>query len=360
VGKDDTDKHDETTMRKTTTPPDSGKNDRHAAAVAWHVRLYAGDAGEEDWVAFAAWLQADDENRQAFDRVDILMADLEAAGEDLRAHFTAPAGLPGESGRHMRARWRAWGPALALIAATLVVFVGIGQGWFGGIGGTGTPGRHDYATRIGETRAITLADGSVIHLNTDSKITVALGARTRDVTLDHGEVLFQVTRDPARPFIVTVGEQNVRVVGTVFNILRYGGKVTVTVARGVVEVHPARTGSAHEAGLSATLVAGHQLVHEDGAPTVQVRKVDPRAALSWREGHRTYDNASLRDIAGDLNRYFPVSVSVQNEAVAALRFSGVLKFDNEQAVLRRLEEFLPVTAEKTKGGIVLRLRKEHH
>jgi len=347
-------------MKKATAPPVPGKNERHAAAVAWHVRLHAGDAGEEDWTAFTAWLQADDENRRAFDRLDILMAEMVAAGEDLQAHFTASVEPPGESGRPMRARWRAWGPAQALIAATLVVFVGIGQGWFGGLGGTGGPGQHNYATRIGETRAITLADGSVIHLNTDSRITVALGARTRAVTLDHGEALFQVTRDPARPFIVTVGEQNVRVVGTVFNILRYGGKVTVTVARGVVEVHPARAGPGRRAGLSATLVAGHQLVHEDGAPTVQVRKVDPRAALSWREGHRTYDNASLRDIAGDLNRYFPGSVRVPDERAAALRFSGVLKFDNEQAVLRRLEEFLPVTAEKTKDGIVLRLRKEHH
>ena len=347
-------------MKKAIPPPASDKDDCHAAAVAWHVRLHAGDAQEEDWVAFTAWLQADDENRRAFDRLDILMAEMAAAGEDFQAHFTASAEPPGESGRPMRTRWRAWGPALALIAATLVVFVGIGQGWFGGLGGTGAPGRHDYATRIGETRAITLADGSVIHLNTDSKITVALGARTRAVTLDHGEALFQVTRDPARPFIVTVGEQNVRVVGTVFNILRYGGKLTVTVARGVVEVHPARAEQAHEAGLSATLMAGHQLVHKDGAPTVQVRKVDPRAALSWREGHRTYDKAPLSEIASDLNRYFPVSVRVPDERAAALRFSGVLKFDNEQAVLRRLEKFLPVTAEKTTDGIVLRLRKEHH
>ena len=328
-------------------------------AVSWHVRLHSGEAGESEWQDFTAWLEADPENRRALERVEDLSEELDAARDEIRAglrQLEAAKAADNVVVLTVRrwARQAATAPrglaAAALVAASLVIAIGLGQLW------PGAPASQMYATRIGEQRLVTLADGSAIRLNTDTEITVALADDVRHVTLDHGEALFRVAKDPSRPFIVAVGEQNVRVVGTVFNILKHQGRVTVTVAEGIVAVHPADARRPSSAELAATLTAGRQLIHEEGSGQIEIRDVDPGTVLAWQDGNLTYENTPLSEVVRDLNRYFPIPVEPQNAGVAALQFSGVLKIDNEDAVLHRLEEFLPVTADRTDHKIILRPR----
>jgi transmembrane sensor len=211
----------------------------------------------------------------------------------------------------------------------------------------------EFVTRIGETKIATLSDGTEIDINTDTRIMVSLDRGFRRVTLDYGEALFHVAKDPVRPFIVTVGDRTVRDVGTVFNILHSNGVTTVTVAEGRVGVSPSFPANRHK---EVVLLAGDQLVHADGTASATVEHVDPAEALAWRRGYLVYRNAPLSKVASDLGRYFTVPIRLNDNRVAAQKFTGVLRLDSESAVLRRITILLPVTIEYGPDGkITLRM-----
>ena len=90
----------------------------------------------------------------------------------------------------------------------------------------------DYRTGTGERASVTLADGSVIHLNTRSAVSVELYDRRRNLTLKEGEALFEVAPDVERPFEVTADLGIIRAMGTVFDVYQHAGSTTVTVLEG--------------------------------------------------------------------------------------------------------------------------------
>src|SRR5690606_27625801 len=93
-----------------------------------------------------------------------------------------------------------------------------------------------YGSDLGERRQISLPDGSLLDLNTGSRVAVSLHRHRRIVTLEAGEVLFTVAADADRPFLVEAGHAHVRVTGTQFNVRRDPGQVTVAVTEGSVQV----------------------------------------------------------------------------------------------------------------------------
>jgi len=323
-------------------------------ATAWLLRLDAPDATESDWLALQAWLEAAPEHRAAFDRLERVSAELKAAAPELLRALDAPSIIT-SAPRRRRAAVRGAGPrqgtlwrmaaGLAAAAAALVVFVAVRPP---------APAPTDiYQTAKGESRVLDLADGSRIHLNSASRVAVRLEPKGRYVELTEGEVGFNVVHDPARPFLVAAGERHVRVVGTEFDVLRHQGRLRVTVLDGRVAVESPRGAPRAEPVL---LSAGDQLEHRAATRVWTVRRVDPAAAFAWRRGELVYVDQPLDEVVEDLNRYFSTPVQVAG-AAAALRFSGVLRMDAQEAVVRRLEAFLPVSADRGAEGVTLRLRE---
>lgn len=309
---------------------------RRDQAIAWHIRLDAPDAREADWLAFTEWLEADPANRLVFDRVETLddelrSTDTPATEPPMAAHVSNTAAR-----RHLL--W--FGGAGALLAATVAVFFVLQR--------TQPPAPQSiaYATQTGEAKTISLADGTRVDLNTASALSVE---GNRRVTLTRGEALFHVTKDSAHPFVVTVGDRRVRVVGTVFDVLRADGMVTVTVGEGRVAVSRTAGDSAN-----TQLDRGDRLTCIEGRDKQTAERVDPAEATSWRDGYLIYRNAPLSKVVADLNRYFAVEVVLEGNA-GIQEFTGVLRVDNQNAVLHRLTEFLPVvTVRRPDGKIGLR------
>src|SRR5258708_2070091 len=96
-------------------------------------------------------------------------------------------------------------------------------------------GPHRYGTGLGEIRQVPLSDGSVVAINTQSTVEVAMHANVREVTLTRGEAWFRVAHDTKRPFIVSAGGIRVRAVGTAFSVRRRDEGADVAVSEGVVE-----------------------------------------------------------------------------------------------------------------------------
>jgi transmembrane sensor len=207
-----------------------------------------------------------------------------------------------------------------------------------------------YATSAGQLRTLVLPDGTKVRLDAGSRITVRFERGARQVAMAEGEAAFDVAHDPARPFLIGVGDRQVRVVGTEFDVKHRAGRLQITVRRGVVEVRPADA----LAAAPVRLTAGEQLTHADGAAQSQVAQVDPAEAFGWTVGQLIYRDRPLSEVAGDLSRRFGMPIRAADPQTARIRFTGVLAADSAPAVLRRLEAFVGVRAEPSGGGYVLR------
>jgi transmembrane sensor len=302
-------------------------------AADWVARL-SGEPGEGDWLAFEAWLCDGSGRRPAYDRALAVWLQMDGLAEHMS---DAPAPSP-------PARRAARGPGLWLSASAMtIVAAAVG---FAVLHPAPPSPAQVYATARGEHRAFTLADGTRVALNTGSSITVRLG-RTREITVAEGEAAFQVSHNPNRPFVVIAGDRVLRDIGTDFDVQREQGMVTVTVREGMVEVQ--RPGGER----SLSLGPGSRWAHREGSGDSLVTATDTDQVFAWRSGRLIYRDRPLSDIAADLSRYGGERVTAAGPA-GALRFSGVLTIDNQQAMVQRLTGLLPVSSSRKDGAIVLR------
>ena len=307
-------------------------------AADWFARLQSVDAPEADWTAFVEWLERDPAHAEAYAAVERMWVDLD--GLDLPAETIVVPFARGSAPRLTRRRWAIFGAGATAAAAALAAVMVLPQ-----------EGAVAYQAPAAKPRTVELADGSHLYLNRAAQVRVALKSTRRAVEFVDGEAEFDVAHDPARPFLIAAGDRQIRVVGTAFNVLRHDGRLTVTVQRGVVAV----SGDAAHPADTVTLTAGQQLDHLEGSMVTKVSQVDPQDALGWRRGVLVYRDRPLAEVSADLGRYLPLPVRIDPSA-RDLKFTGLLFIDSEDAMIRRLEAFLPVTAERTSTEIRLKAR----
>ena len=322
---------------------------REDEAIAWLVRLSSGEAGVEEWRAHEAWLAADPANLDTYERIEALWGELDdRSGALKRDMFGQDAGAVVIPLRPARRPPRAGAVRRMAAAAAVALLVG-GAGVYAWL----QTQPQTWRTAPGEMRRISLADGTRIDLNGASRLSVRFDRTSRQVTMTGAEALFDVSKDPGRPFLITAGAQRIRVVGTAFDVASHDGRLTVTVRRGLVEV--GRKGAGDALTDVARVPAGYQLVRADGDAAAQITAVDPDEAAAWRQRRLIYHGQSLESVASDLSRAFAVPVAVRGPA-RQLSFTGVLVLDDEDAVVRRLQAFLPVDVDRSSAAIVLSSR----
>jgi transmembrane sensor len=324
-------------------------------AAAWFAKLRDHGSAATTWVEFTAWLEADSAHHIVFHQIEELYANLDQV-QPLLPALAEPDVDVKKTGF---ALWRAAHPVsiragavgMALASVFFLVVVGLDLSQTANVS-------TQYVTRTGETRTVTLADGSLIEMNGDSNLNVTLGGTERRVNIDHGEAIFRPAKDTSRPFQVIVAAFEIRDVGTVFNVLHYDRRTVVSVAEGMVAVSAVapNLGGLRQARID--LKAGDQFVAMQGGEGDVVRHINPALAGAWREGYLTYQDEPLSVVIGDLNRYFPNRIRIEDDATGLRRFSGVLKIDSEDAVINRLVQILHLATHRSgDGSTTLRLSR---
>lgn len=314
-----------------------GDDARREDAAAWVVRLEAAGLGDAEAVAFDAWLSGSPENAQAFDAAL-------AVSQAYAAHATAvveAVSLRPVAPRRVDRRAFVGVGAIAAAAALAVVVAP----QF-----TSQPTTETFVTAKGERRTVTLADGSTLDLNAGTQMTVTLARNARSVVLDEGQAVFDVAHDARRPFTVAAGDRIVRVVGTQFDVRQRDGRLSVTVARGAVEVRP----SDGATGRAFRLHPGQRLEHIEGLVGTKVAAAEPAEVFGWRTGRLVYRGQPLSEVVADLNQQWPTQIRIADAALAATPISGVLILDSQDAVIRRLALLAPIRAVRSDAGVVLR------
>ena len=319
-----------------TLPPDPALRER---AVSWHVRLASDAAEEADWLAFEAWLAESPEHIRAYDAVEQVWMDLDDVAPALVSNVTALMPRPAR-----RAPPMAW---IGAVAASLVAAVLFGVTFL-----NNAPPTQNYDTARGQRQVIALSDGTHITLNGGSHIRATMGRRERRVVMADAEAVFDVAKDPNRPFFIQAGDREIRVVGTEFNVLHRDGDVRVTVRRGIVEVRPAGQPTAPPL---ARLQKGQSLAHKEGRTGDAVEAVDPDAALAWTQGRLIFRGERLADVAVTLNRYVDTPIEVAPDA-ASMAVTATLTLGAEDDMLTSLSAFLPVHVERRPDRVRLSLR----
>lgn len=331
-------------------------------AAQWLIDLE--DEATPDMAGFAAWLAASPRHVEEFllasavwhegdalddeRRIDVerLVAEARANVHPLRTRLLS-AGFAKRS--------RAVGPAarIGLVAAAAAIVAVCVTLWMG-FAARGT----QYVTGIGEQRALRLADGSTVTLNTRSQMRVRFGDRTRQIELLAGEALFSVAHDPQRPFRVIVDRAVVQAVGTEFNVRRATAGATVSVVEGIVQIAPlpqvARARTTAAVAAPERLAAGQQASVSDDGAILNQESIDTARVIAWRERRLIFRDTPLVTVADEFNRYNEVQLVVTGEATRARHVTGVFDADDPRALLTFLGHDPALAIERTGDRVSIR------
>lgn len=335
--------------RRAGAPQDRDRQAR-AEAAAWRTKLGDQRVSNSDLAAFFAWRE-DSLNDAAYTRIEHLTTGVRALADDPRLQAIADAAA--RRPRGIIATLRGLTPERPSAGATgfgaaLVAALAIGTVLFLQANG------ETYRTQIGERRAISLADGSTVELNTDSKVRVRLTKTRRSLILDRGQAMFAVAHDASRPFIVTAGDTSVRAIGTRFEVYRAQDAVRVTLAEGKVQVSQAGKRSAQgPAPAPVTLTAGER-VEVGRARTAAPVQVDVAAATGWTNGRLTFKDMALSEAVAEVNRYSRRHVVLGDGVPTNERINGVFDAGDTEAFAAGMASALDLkTTPRADGGIEL-------
>lgn len=352
-------------------------------AAAWLARRDAGGWSDHDQAQLDAWLEASIAHRVAFVRLDAAWRQsdrLKALGAGMPAGVVPPRGqwtqspflaareeplrhpdspsapspidpaalvfsartAPKRNARPLR--FAAASAAAVLLTASLAL------GWRYQTAVEET----SYRTAVGTLQSVSLSDGSVATLSSDSRIVVRLSRNERHIDLQKGEAFFKVAKDPGRPFVVSAFDHRTIAVGTRFAVRRDDTGLRVVVTEGVVRLEPevAQTGRRQPATL---LPAGSVALASAAGILVRSGPVDlAEEYLSWRSGYLSFHDTPLSVAAAEFNRYNTRQIVIDDPAVADMRVGGNFRWSNTDAFVRLLEQGFPVKAEHRGEIIVLR------
>lgn len=279
-------------------------------AAAWVAREDRAPLTAEAEAERDAWLQADSRHFGAYARAHAVLARTDRA-RALSAGSMRRTSIARSSTRRARRLFK-WAVGAAAMFSLLAIGVHRQD-----------DGAEYYATRKGEILRVPLQDGSAITLDSDSQVRVSYSDSRRDIRLLQGEALFDVAKNPQRPFVVRAEETDVTAIGTSFAVSlteRRSGGVEVLVREGVVDVTDVQ-GAVAPARLLANYRALANRSH--GIRIEAVPTDDLQQQLAWREGMLSFNGDTLSVAAAQFLRYSDTRIVINDPLVGSRRIVGL-------------------------------------
>jgi len=328
-------------------------------AADWIARFDRGlRDGEQQ--ALEAWLDEDAGNRESL----LLMLETWDKSDSLGRLAEL---FPEPVQRRRRLGGLAWSGAIAtaLVAAVVAVFVLLPDP-------AGTPepivaeqrDSQIFETLVGARKTFELADGSIVHLNTNSLIDVHFSPGERRLELQRGEATFTVAHDASRPFRVVVGQTVFEAVGTEFNLqITNDRNIELVVTDGKVRVAASLPGQGDgELGTidvplleTPVLVAAGQefMVGGESSEAMVIDRADIEVRLSWRKDNLVFRGETLGQVLDEIGRYTTVEFVLLDDELREESVGGMFKVGDIQGTLQSLEQYLGVSYQMVDGNTVL-------
>ena len=370
-------------------------NSLEEEAAAWIIML-DGDAPftEHNRAALREWLSRSPEHVAMLKKLNTFWADNSLT--ELLEPTLASVAIKPKRRRGLVGFFAGWGVfggtgetlsfSRGLSFASLVLVLGL-VALFGPdlnrLGQTASNG--PYATAVGEQKSVTLADGSVVELNTNSQMIVEYSKGYRNIHLVQGEMHFNVAKDATRPFRVYARNSRVQAVGTAFTVYLAAEDVEVYVTEGRVALAGLQALQTAPDGAMASndQQAGEQAPMDDyvksqvqdlgtldiGGGVILTRSDAAKAAeaaqgtgqdaaqkraqtlpliatpqdknlsqrLAWREGLLIFSGETLAQVLAEISRYTTVSIELASPDIRDIQIAGQVHVGDTDSMFKALE-----------------------
>lgn len=311
-------------------------------AAAWFARMKGPDAAAYQ-AEFEAWLGTDHLHRSAYSRV----AETFSLGKNLDRSKYRSTRRPERSIAWKRLGRPAVLACLAALATAPLVFLIRSS--------PETEARHravmasEFATRMGEIRAVKLGDGSVVTLDTDTHLGVRFGAERRELWLEQGRARFDVTHD-GRTFVVHAGGGTVIARGTLFDVRVDNGRATVRLLHGAIDVNLPITASGEPRIRSVQPGQAVAFDDADGIVALAPAQKTEIVQAAWPDALLDFDNVTVRDFVAEANRYAEKRLVVTDPALAARRISGTFRVGDPGRLAEHISALLDAEVRQSPNG----------
>lgn len=298
-------------------------------AVAWAISLQETPEDPQTVAAFLSWLEASEKHRAAWAHLERTRAiAIEASREPVKPSVAIVGGqrlpwdqnaIPPDLRTRSATSSRNMAMVLSLVCAILVTA-------YAALPVIMDTLHADHVAGTGQTKRVTLEDGSVVTLGARSSISVDISTRTRSVELLRGVAFFSVRHDPKRPFLARFEGVEARVVGTSFELRRMTDAAIVGVSEGTVEVTSSRAGVQPTRGQGSLtqLNAGESISIDPTAENASVvRRESTNDVATWLRGELTVKNWLVEDVIDVLRRHYPGVIFVEPWRLSKDRITGV-------------------------------------
>ncbi len=339
-------------------------------ACAWIAQLESESMKADDLAAFKEWVERSPAHKKEIKRLAYLSSELNILTDMAVPLKTAAA----HRRKFFMLDLNVRKPKLRYTTAmvSLIAFIFLGN-FFLSYNNISVSEPLLYTTEVGEYRKILLSDGSVLEINTDSEIEVDYNLERRKVRLLKGEAFFQVAHNADRPFIVYAGEKSVRAVGTAFVVRLMPKELEITVTEGKIELSqtinnepdvrakkalvidptPNRKEELIKPEAPLYLEAGQMVVYDKAyqkylqAEMVEaVSEREIRRKLSWQDGLLDFSETPLIEVVNDLSRYTEISIEISDPELRNLKFGGLFRTNELQALFDALETTFDIKVER--------------
>jgi len=296
-------------------------------AIQWTLRLN-GNADAELRNACEHWRQANPEHETAWLRVQALNSELAASYQAVPGARMALETLESSTQRLQRRQ------ALKLLSTFAV---GASALWLAREVAPWQRWMADFSTTVGERQRFTLADGSVLQLNTDSAVNVRFDTNQRLLLLERGEILLSTAKDASRPLRLSNRDGLFEALGTRFVLRQDERSTRLSVEAGSVAIAPRVRGQ-------TTAIAGPGQTFEINGDSALLAERSNMDSAAWADGLIVTRDMRLADFLAEIGRYRHGHLHC-DASVADLRLSGVFRLDDTNQ-LALLPQTLPVRVEK--------------
>lgn len=237
-----------------------------------------------------------------------------------------------------------------MAAATVAMLIAM-SGWLYNIVSDSEPAFIVASNNTGIVQKVTLPDGTIINLNTCSRLTYpeSFSGKSREVFLD-GEAYFDVAHDKRHPFIVRAGELKIRVLGTKFNVnaSTLVPQITATLIEGSIE---AVTGKKN-----ILMKPNQQLKYDTSSGRVSLTELtNASREIRWTQNVWVLSDTPLLDICQRLEQQFNIKIIIMNDELIGKSFTGEF-YTNEslESILKTMQISTPFEYEYKGKNIILK------
>ena len=289
--------------------------------ISWNMlaKYLTGEAGEKDKKQVEQWISKDQNNLKSFEEIKMYWntienkkeersVDVDAAWDHLAKRIHAQQPVKEDTGRSISLPY-----VFLKYAAAVILLIGLGAGGFFAYQGINKAVQTVTVQTPNEVQKqrVFLPDGTLAYLHYDSRLNYPKHFDHTRRSIDiQGEVYFDVTRNPSRPFVISAKDARIEVLGTAFNVNTnfQDNKVEVTVESGKVK-------------LSRIKDPNEYIILEPGYKGIlnsqSIRKVKNTNDnyLSWMTGRLVFKGRKLEQVAQTLEKTYRVSLKMDDSTI---------------------------------------------